>query len=71
MSKAFVVLNSTHQPTNVFIIPEMHTTSHHLSQLHKAAESKGRYGLMVEVIECGAPEAADVLKAMPAENEPR
>ena len=68
MTKAFVVLNSTHQPVNVFLIPELHTTSHHISQLHKAAESKGRYGMLVDAKECGAPEVVDFLKALPQED---
>jgi hypothetical protein len=67
MSKAFVLMNSTHQPTGVFIIPDQHTTSHYTGQLYKAAEEVGRYGMLIDVEEVGAPQAADMIRKMEKE----
>lgn len=70
MTKAFVVMNSCNVPTNVFVIPDGHTNSHHLGQLYKAAEDVGRYGLLIDVEECGAPQASDIIKKMQPERLP-
>lgn len=67
MNKAFVVMSATHHPISVFLIPEMHTNSHLIGQLHKAAEGGGRYGMLVDVIDVGAPQAADIIKKMEPE----
>ena len=67
MTKAFVLMNQSHQPIEVYVIPDGHTTSHHINQLHLAAADKGRYGLMVDVLECGAPQACDIMKKKPME----
>jgi regulator of RNase E activity RraB len=69
--KAFVVMNQGHQPDGVYLIPEIHTAAHYISQLNKAAEEVGRYGLMVDVYECGALGAADNIRKMIPEVPPR
>ena len=71
MSKAFVVMNPQHQPVSIFLIPDMHTTSHHLGQLQRAAEEVGRYGMIIEAQECGAQQAADIIKRMEPERTHR
>jgi hypothetical protein len=71
MNKAFVVMNQSHQPIKVFLIPELHTTSHYVNQLHAAAEAGGRYGLMLDVQDDGALRAVDAIKKMAPESNPR
>ena len=67
MHKAFVLMNSSHQPIRIFLIPELHMTSHHLGQLQRAALDGGRYGMIIEVMDCGAPTATDIIKSMSPE----
>ena len=61
MSKAFVVLNHENIPVGVYVIPDMHTVSHYTHALRAAAEAKGGHGLLVDVQECGAPQAVDLI----------
>lgn len=71
MNKAFVLMSQTHQPVQVFVIPDVHMATHYINQLERAAETVGRYGLLVDVQECGAPQASDVIRRLTPEGTPR